>query len=132
MVQVLPAVESFGSQFAKALGSAAAGAAQGYASSQFEKRKIKNFHDLMKQGQPAEKRDIQKEFLEALPMIEQMTGKELTPAHLDQIWGQFQQNAESQPEFGSQLQSGSQSSPDFQSKTKAAIAAGLPKEYIDL
>ena len=76
------------------------------------------------QGQPQE--DIRQKFLEILPQIEQMSGRELTPEDLDGIWEQMSQSQRQQSQNQPQQQApqeGGQNQDPFH-KAKKYAAAG--------
>lgn len=93
MVTFLPEAPSFGSSLGKALGG---GISQGMSRAHefaqqmaMEKAKQKALMDILSpQQQP--QIDMKKEFLEALPVIEQSLGRELTPSDLDAVWERLQ------------------------------------------
>lgn len=107
MVQILPEVPSFGTQLARGLGSGiSSGISQSVQFAQqmaLEKYKKKQRHELVdyieNQGkqpsqqrqQPFNQQSFDKEFIEALPNIEQALGRELIPEEIDKLYSHAQQ-----------------------------------------
>lgn len=108
MVQILPEVPSFGTQFARSIGTGlGAGISKGadlatqMALEKYKQKQRKNLISEIEggqsqgiakdlQGQPQE--DMRQKFLEALPQIEQAAGRELSPQDLDMLWDKMSQS----------------------------------------
>lgn len=103
MVNILPEAPSFGTQFARGLGAGiSSGIGRGVdfaAQLGMEKAKASQRSKLLQGilgqeggGSRSNPEEMKSKFLESLPELESLTGRELTPTDLDQAWQMFTQH----------------------------------------